>query len=243
MNLRPRKSVRTLYGSSSSSSTDSNDSAANGNRSAWSIGLEFYDQRDSFTTNPSIEHDGYGMGPALHPEEGSYAYSRGDTGFHMDSIPTSIRWAFVHAPSREGHHNHDPLATQAQYENGSTTATARDHHWWDRIKEVLHIDQPAAVANGTDARAVERQMLIDVEQALAAREDLDSSDIEVSIHKAHEVTLEGTVIDRRAKRIAEEICEGIVGVRDVQNRLSIRDDDPTDANVAFVLPLALLGGT
>ena len=38
----------------------------------------------------------------------------------------------------------------------------------------------------------------------------------------------------------EQISEGVLGVLDVHNRLTIRKDDPTDANVAFVLPLGLL---
>lgn len=58
-----------------------------------------------------------------------------------------------------------------------------------------------------------------------------------------EVTLTGTVPDRHTKKLAEETAAGVRGVRDVHNRLEIRKDDPTDANVAFVLPLALLGGT
>ena len=77
--------------------------------------------------------------------------------------------------------------------------------------------------------------------ALTYRGDLDATDIDVTVHGAA-VTLSGTVTDHRSKRVAEEICEGVIGVRDVRNRLTIRKDDPTDANVAFVLPLTLLGG-
>ena len=72
------------------------------------------------------------------------------------------------------------------------------------------------------------------------RGDLDATDIEITV-KGGEVTLEGTVSDRRSKRVAEEIVEGVRGVRDVHNRLTIRHDDPTDADVAFVLPLAMMG--
>lgn len=81
-------------------------------------------------------------------------------------------------------------------------------------------------------------VLSHVATALANREDLDDSDIEVHV-KNGAVTLEGTVVDLRSKRAAGELAGEIVEV--VHNNLEIRSDDPTDANVAFVLPLAMLG--
>ena len=39
--------------------------------------------------------------------------------------------------------------------------------------------------------------------------------------KDGEVVLEGTVPDRRSKRLAEHLVEGLSGVRDVHNRLRI----------------------
>jgi osmotically-inducible protein OsmY len=50
---------------------------------------------------------------------------------------------------------------------------------------------------------------------------LDASDIEVSV-QGGEVILSGTVSDRRAKRLAAELVDGIVGVRDLENRLKIK---------------------
>jgi hypothetical protein len=258
-----RRQPRVLYGSSvTNSGTTNNDAASNSsssssntsnnrntnssdgalNRSPWNIGLEYYDQRDSFTTTSSIEHDGYGIGPSDHPEEGSYApqYQRHERPSSNSSKKERPTWMFVHEPSRNQHHNHDDLQQQQQQQQQQQVyAGSEKHHEgiWDRIKDVLHLEHH----DGKQEERTAREILIDVETALARREDLDSSDIDVSVHNPHEVTLEGTVVDRHSKRIAEEVCEGIRGVRDVQNRLKIRDDDPTDANVAFVLPLTLLG--
>lgn len=57
---------------------------------------------------------------------------------------------------------------------------------------------------------------------------LDATLIEVST-KDGEVTLIGTVIDRRSKRIAEDLAEAVRGVRDVHNRLTVRPESETES--------------
>ncbi len=61
-----------------------------------------------------------------------------------------------------------------------------------------------------------------VSEALEIHDDLDASDIEVSV-KAGEVTLSGSVEDRHAKRLAEDITASVSGVRDVQNLIKISE--------------------
>jgi osmotically-inducible protein OsmY len=58
----------------------------------------------------------------------------------------------------------------------------------------------------------------DVYDRLNDHPNVDSSDIEVRVNQGI-VTLEGTVHDRREKRLAEDIAESVSGVRDVQNNL------------------------
>lgn len=58
----------------------------------------------------------------------------------------------------------------------------------------------------------------DVCDRLSADDELDASDITVTV-KGGEVTLEGTVADRRAKQRAEDIAESAGGVKDVDNKL------------------------
>jgi osmotically-inducible protein OsmY len=50
---------------------------------------------------------------------------------------------------------------------------------------------------------------------------LDASDITVEVKNA-EVTLMGSVPNRKAKRLATGIADSIGGVRDVHNRLEIQ---------------------
>jgi hypothetical protein len=56
---------------------------------------------------------------------------------------------------------------------------------------------------------------------------LDAAEIDVEVD-AEEVTLTGTVKDRRQKRMAEECAESVYGVRDVHNRLSVKRDEDQD---------------
>ena len=60
----------------------------------------------------------------------------------------------------------------------------------------------------------------DVNEALTAHPEIDATEIVVSV-VAGEVTLEGTVDDRRAKRLAEDVAAGCRGVKDVHNRLRV----------------------
>ncbi len=60
----------------------------------------------------------------------------------------------------------------------------------------------------------------DVYDRLNDHPNLDSEDVRVSVQDG-EVTLEGTVHDRREKRLAEDIADSVSGVGDVQNRLRI----------------------
>lgn len=57
-------------------------------------------------------------------------------------------------------------------------------------------------------------------ERLTMDHDVDASDVEVSVSDAV-VTLSGTVHERHAKRIAEDICELVRGVKDVQNNLRV----------------------
>lgn len=67
----------------------------------------------------------------------------------------------------------------------------------------------------------------DVNQRLADDHHLDASDIEVSV-STREVTLNGTVDSRSAKRHAEDCADAVSGVEHVQNNLRVRKSmDPT----------------
>ena len=70
----------------------------------------------------------------------------------------------------------------------------------------------------------------DVSEALARHPEVDASDIEVKVQEC-EVTLTGTVTDRDAKRIAEDVVERVFGVKDVQNQIKVKPDNASDREV------------
>jgi hypothetical protein len=217
------------------------------NRSPWDIGVSFYDQRDLYTRNNHVDEDGYGRGPTRHPQEGSYAYPRR----HPDRDDERLRSAgdaSVYEREAWPWLNYHDVEEDPFFGKLLAEQRAHEHGIWQRIKRQA-IDMKERVMGGHPMRhrqtgpkngyRSDDRIKEDVNDALTFRGDLDATDIEVSV-KDGEVTLEGTVRDRHSKRIAEEVVEGIRGVHDVHNRLTIRHDEPNDPNVAFVLPLALL---
>lgn len=59
-------------------------------------------------------------------------------------------------------------------------------------------------------------------EALTDDDSLDASHIEVTV-RSGEVILAGTVEDRHSKRMAEDLVEGIPGVKDVQNQIKVQE--------------------
>lgn len=66
------------------------------NKSPWEIGAAHWDQRDLYTQNARTDDGGYGLGPAVHPPEGSYAYAprRPEEDPH-DEDPAHIAWPML----------------------------------------------------------------------------------------------------------------------------------------------------
>jgi osmotically-inducible protein OsmY len=61
----------------------------------------------------------------------------------------------------------------------------------------------------------------DVSEVLTRNPDVDASNIEVAVNDGI-VVLSGSVDDRHAKRIAEDITQDVSGVRDVQNQIRVQ---------------------
>ena len=68
-----------------------------------------------------------------------------------------------------------------------------------------------------------------VTRAIAASPQIDQGDIDVFVRNG-EVLLEGTVHDRAARQLAEDLARSVSGVRTVQNRISVQPSTaPLDA--------------
>jgi hypothetical protein len=73
-------------------------------------------------------------------------------------------------------------------------------------------------------RRPDEQILADVCERMAEHPRLDAREVDVIVANG-EVTLEGVVGSRAARRLAEGIADTVTGVRDVSNQLRVRDED------------------
>ena len=84
-------------------------------------------------------------------------------------------------------------------------------------------DDKQGVFRGKGPRSYQRgdeRILEDINDRLCENPYLDASDIEVQVSDG-EVTLTGSVRDRRSKWLAEDIGEEVSGVKNVENRLRV----------------------
>jgi osmotically-inducible protein OsmY len=96
----------------------------------------------------------------------------------------------------------------------------------DKIREGKHRGRGPKGYRRSDERIKE-----DVNDRLTDHPYLDASDIVVSV-KESEITLSGTVDDRRDKRVAEDIAESVSGVTNVQNNLRVKEEQVSTAGLA-----------
>ncbi|MBT2118677.1 BON domain-containing protein [Dyella sp. LX-66] len=66
------------------------------------------------------------------------------------------------------------------------------------------------------------ELLATILERLAGDSDVDTSDIEVSVHESR-VVLAGLVPSQQARKDAAAIAASIRGVREVENRLKVED--------------------
>jgi len=78
-------------------------------------------------------------------------------------------------------------------------------------------------------RRADERIEEDVNEALTESPELDASEIDVKVSNG-EVILSGTVTERSAKRVAEDIAESCSGVKDVRNEIRVHKDSDAGTN-------------
>jgi osmotically-inducible protein OsmY len=68
----------------------------------------------------------------------------------------------------------------------------------------------------------------DINDRLSDSDDIDATEIELTVQNG-EVTLTGTVAYRTEKRIAEDIADSVSGVKNVENRIRLGQQNPTES--------------
>jgi osmotically-inducible protein OsmY len=75
----------------------------------------------------------------------------------------------------------------------------------------------------------------DINDRLSDNPYIDATDVEVSVTNG-EVVLSGKVTDRHNKRRAEDIAEGVSGVRNVENRIRVQSDVGEGTSAFYTTP-------
>jgi osmotically-inducible protein OsmY len=118
---------------------------------------------------------------------------------------------------------------RASYYSGYARPSYRDDYW-TRERSYTPDTYPRTNYAGRGPRGYQRtdeRIREDVCDCLTADPDIDASEIVVEVADG-EVTLGGSVPDRRMKRDAEESVEDISGVRQVHNRLRVESKSDSE---------------
>ena len=116
--------------------------------------------------------------------------------------------------------------------------------WWDRTRDEVaswfgdegaerrrRLDRYEANHRGRGPKGYQRsdnRIEEDINERLSDDGWVDASDVSLQVQNG-EVVLSGTVPDRFSKRRAEDICESVSGVRQVENRIRVSYQDIPEA--------------
>lgn len=129
----------------------------------------------------------------------------------------------------QGYGSYGPLGNRQGWgSQGLRSEQDRDDESWGQ--QIRHAGQQVvrsvkrAFRGPKGYRRSDERIREDVSDRLAAQDELDPSDIEVTVSNG-EVTLTGTVQGRHEKFLAEEIADDVSGVNEVHNQLRVRRED------------------
>ena len=179
-------------------------SAAN---QGWNQGMAASNYGQSAFGNPAYANQGFSAGQTF----GGQSHAGQNWGAHP-----SQSWSNP-ATGAQGFASHAAAANQSAFGNQGSFANFGAGSMADRQRGQFTGIGPKGYQR-TDERIRE-----DVCDRLTQAGDLDASEIEVAVRDG-EVTLTGTVAERRLKREAEDISEECSGVRNVKNEIRIRKE-------------------
>ena len=216
-------------------------------RQSYGDGVEDYEPNHSFG---SSWRDSTGYSNYENPEQ-RYESTRRRAGFGRDAYGLGYGGDWEPEANRQREWDRDrerydqrrPRQTENYRDYPSTERgyiTGRDENrhdrsWWDRASDEVsswfgvgrdrddrfgeHRGRGPKNYNRSDDRIKE-----DINDRLTDHSYLDASDIDVEVSNG-EVTLTGFVRNRRDKRMAEDLAEDVSGVKNVENRLRVQQQN------------------
>ena len=211
-------------------------------RARWPEGGGAFDEERAFGPPRGAYDEDRGYGEAVYQrgERPARVFGERETGADYRSAPERRYWGgYEFGPSEasdwEEQRRAEALQRRARRLGRDGDAYARpgpdrhDRGFWDRMSDEAAAwfgDPYARERRQADHRGVgpkgyrrsDERISEEVHDRLTDDSRLDASAIEVQVQDG-EVTLSGSVRDRRDKRLAEDIVEHVLGVRHVQNNL------------------------
>lgn len=205
------------------------------------------ESRGRMPSRPDYGQEGRNFGDWARPEYGTtYERDRGERGVGPGDLNRerdfgrSDRYAnadegsgygsrmwIEHRPSGYGRGRESSRGTSG-YETGRG---GRSFGSWDRLADSRAMssssDWETGPFVGRGPRGYQRsdeRIREEICERLTRHGRIDATDLEISV-KNGEVTLSGSVDDREAKRLAEDLAEDVVGVRDVNNQIKVYRGD------------------
>lgn len=165
---------------------------------------------------------------------GGYPRSDYESGGYGDRDP-SRRWGSDWGHAERGWHGNDRMRDERHRDEPIGLASERN--FWEQAGDEIaswfgnddaerrrEEDEMGARHRGRGPRGYTRsddRIRDDLNDRLTEDPYVDATDITVSVTSG-EVTLDGTVDHRKAKRRAEDLADSVSGVRHVQNNLRVR---------------------
>jgi len=133
---------------------------------------------------------------------------------------------------RYGQGNYGDSGSYGEYRGGDSREPRGGPGGNSRYESVTSVlsNQPGELRGGRGEHAgrgpkgyqrSDERIQEDLSEHLTQHSEIDASEIEIRVSKG-EVTLTGTVDDRRTKRLVEDIAESISGVKDVTNQIRVQ---------------------
>ncbi len=129
-------------------------------------------------------------------------------------------------PMREAGRGFARAAPQARYDDRDSAYGTFSSARGDDLQRPQRAGQPRSRNRGPrNWQRSDERIREDVCERLGALDDVDVSDVSVSVEQGT-VRLSGTVAQRSDKHRIEDVADDSVGVREIDNRIRVRRDDP-----------------
>ena len=233
---------RNRYGTSSNRDYDSSRSA--GRSADYDSRSDYMSDYSNYDRGDYDRNSNYGRGSNYRAgsyrrnyDYGNYAPAS-ERGYGSNSSSQSRYYEGTNRPPDYGRND--------EFNRGGNFRDYRDRErgWWDRASDEVaswfgdeeaerrrrydEVQQGQHRGRGPKSyRRSDERIREDINDRLTDHAYLDASNIDVSV-KDGETTLSGSVDNRRAKRLAEDVAENVSGVSHVQNNLRVADTSRFD---------------